>query len=437
MKKKVCIFMTTGCLLLVVISWIVVIGAKSTAEKQLVLIGQAREHVSSGIYILAVPLLEEAAGYNTIHTITAENELKEIYLHLIENRGYSRRYTSLLEKQISRKNCPPDVFIEAAEYYLGINAKQKAFEILTNAIELTGNSDIIAMYESCRYSYEINRTTYDSVTAIFNQTLQVCQDNKWGITNIDGTLIIPCEYDNVSTLFQNRVIVQKNSVIYAVDKNNNRIALAPNEVLDFSNFADNRVSVLLEDGWYRATGEFELGTKMFEELGMYSNGYIAAKENGRWGVIDISTNWLIPPECDEIITDELGRCYAQGNVFVRRNNEVYLYTKNGIFNEIYQDARPFSNEGYAAVKKNNKWGFIDSYGNLVIDYIYDDALSFGQHLAAVKVGEKWGYINIYGHIVIDAIFIEARSFSNGTAPVLTGRGWQFITLIEYKRGATL
>jgi len=193
----------------------------------------------------------------------------------------------------------------------------------------------------------------------------------------------------------------------------------------------------LDGGWYRATGEFEIGMKMFEELGMYSNGYIAAKENGKWGVIDIKTNWLIAPEYDEIITDGLGRCYAQGNVFVRRNNEVYLYTKNGVTNEIYQDARPFSNEGYAAVKKENKWGFIDSYGNLVIDYIYDDALSFGQHLAAVKIGEMWGYINVYGQIVIDTIFMDAESFSDGTAPVLTGRGWQLITLIEYKRGVTL
>ena len=437
MKKKIYILIVIVCTALAATSWIVAISAKSTAEKQLVLIGQARELLNRGIYISAVPLLEEAAGYDSVYTIAAENELKEAYLQLLENRGYSRRYTNLLEKQISRRNCPPDIFIEAAGYYLSINAKQKAYEILKNAILRTGDSDIIAMYESCRYVYEINRTAYDSVTAIFNQTLQVCQDNKWGIINLDSTVIIPCEYDNVSTFFQNRAIVQKAGDIYAVDNNNNRIALAPSDLSDFQNFSDGRIPVLLDGGWYRATGEFEIGMKMFEELGMYSNGYIAAKENGKWGVIDIKTNWLIAPEYDEIITDGLGRCYAQGNVFVRRNNEVYLYTKNGVTNEIYQDARPFSNEGYAAVKKENKWGFIDSYGNLVIDYIYDDALSFGQHLAAVKIGEMWGYINVYGQIVIDTIFMDAESFSDGTAPVLTGRGWQLITLIEYKRGVTL
>jgi len=437
MNKKVHIAITVGFAALIIISWIVAIGAKSTAEKQFVLIGQARELIEDGIYILAVPMLEEAAGYDSIYTITSENELKATYLHLIENRGYSRKYTNLLEKQMSRKSCPPEVFMEAAKYYLSINAKQKAYEILRNAIERTGNNEITTMYENYRYAYEINRISYESVTAIYNQTIQVRQDNKWGIANSDGTILIPCEYDKVSTFSQNRVVVEKEGEIYAVDRNNNRIALAPDGIQDFRNLSEKRIPLLFGDCWYRAAEDFKLGTNMFEDIGMYREGYVAAKVNGMWGVIDIKTNWLVLPEYDEIITDQLGRCYAQDAFFVRSGEAVYLHTKNKVHKEFYQDAKPFSGEGYAAVKKDEKWGFIDTNGNLMIEYIFDDALSFGQHLAAVKIGDLWGYININGNVVIDTIFMEARSFSDGNAPVLTERGWQFITLIEYKRGNTL
>jgi hypothetical protein len=52
-------------------------------------------------------------------------------------------------------------------------------------------------------------------------------------------------------------------------------------------------------------------------------------------------------------------------------------------------------------------------------------------LAAVRVGEYWGYINLFGNIVIETAFQNAKSFSDGSAPVLTDRGWQFITLLEY------
>jgi len=130
--------------------------------------------------------------------------------------------------------------------------------------------------------------------------------------------------------------------------------------------------------------------------------------------------------------DELGRCHAQGAVFARMGAQVYLLAGGRQAGGAFEDARPFSDEGYAAVKSGGKWGFIDTSGAVVIGFWFDDALSFGQHLAAVKVGEFWGYISIYGHVVIEPVFLEAKSFSNGSAPVLTDRGWQFITLTEYK-----
>jgi hypothetical protein len=114
---------------------------------------------------------------------------------------------------------------------------------------------------------------------------------------------------------------------------------------------------------------------------------------------------------------------------------VYMLVGNRQVGDVYEDARPFSNEGFAAVKKNGKWGFVDAEGNVRIHFVFDDALSFGQHLAAVKYGEYWGFVSMFGQIVIDAVYYDAKSFSGGSAPVLTERGWQFITLIEYKKEA--
>lgn len=87
------------------------------------------------------------------------------------------------------------------------------------------------------------------------------------------------------------------------------------------------------------------------------------------------------------------------------------------------------------MKQNGKWGFIDTQGNVCIDFQFDDALSFGQHLAAVKVGDLWGYVSLRGEVVIDPVFLEAGSFYEGSAPVRTADGWQFITLLEFKKGA--
>ena len=53
-------------------------------------------------------------------------------------------------------------------------------------------------------------------------------------------------------------------------------------------------------------------------------------------------------------------------------------------------------------KKDNKYGFVDKKGNVVVDYIYDDAREqndFGY--IAVKKDGLWGSINKNGQIIIE------------------------------------
>ena len=170
---------------------------------------------------------------------------------------------------------------------------------------------------------------------------------------------------------------------------------------------------------------------------MYSSGYAPAKQNGKWGLINTSgSEWLVEPQYDDIIRDELGRAYSQGVYFASKGGQIYLYTEGEQVSGPYEDAKPFA-DGWAAVRENGRWGFIDIAGNVQIGFQFDDALSFGQHLAAVKVDGQWGYVSKYGEIVIEPIFLSAKSFYRGSAPVQTVDGWRFITLTEYKGGSNL
>jgi len=433
MRSYTRILIGAGCVLLLLISWIIVISSKSTAEKQLILIDQAAALVADDIYILAVPLLEEAAGYNAAYTFKAEEALKDLYLKLTNKGDFISKYTGLLDKQMNRKDAGPEIFEEAAIYYLDESKITNALEVLKAGIAKTGDAGLIALYENNRYAFETIKTSYDYIAAIFGPTVQVQTDGLWGLARADGTSLIACEYENISTFSYDRAIVKKNGEIYAVDSNNDRIAKLHGEAMDFGNYADNCIPLIFDGGWRLSTGDFTVGVKVFQQLGMYSGGYAAAKTNGKWGVIDLAMKWLIPPEYDGIIQDELGRCYAQNAVFARQGGSVYLFVEGKQVGHVYEDARPFQNGGWAAVKRNGKWGFIDTAGNETVDFVFDDALSFGQHLAAVKIDELWGYISVSGQVVIEPIFMEVKSFSGGNAPVLTERGWQIIRLLEYKK----
>lgn len=69
----------------------------------------------------------------------------------------------------------------------------------------------------------------------------------------------------------------------------------------------------------------------------------------------------------------------------------------------YDEVRSFSDE-LAAVMQNNKWGYIDTKGNVVIDFKYDMAYSFSENKAVVGIEEKsndeikmnWGIIDRSG-----------------------------------------
>ena len=53
-------------------------------------------------------------------------------------------------------------------------------------------------------------------------------------------------------------------------------------------------------------------------------------------------------------------------------------------------------------KKNGKYGFVDKEGNVVVDYIYDDATEQNQYgYAAVKLNGVWGSVDKIGKRVLE------------------------------------
>ena len=430
MKRLSRIFIATCCIALLAVSWAVVLGAKSDKTKQKELMVKAMACLEDGVYVFAIPFMEEAVGYNTTHTQAVEEKLKETYIIMKDQKIYENKYADLITRQMRRREATPGVFEEAARFYLDRDRFDNALNVLKDGIAKTGCKELENFYEKIRYEYRMGRNVFDEVTEIFNGTIGVRRGDLWGIASAGGSLRIPCEYDKISTFSSGRAIVQAGTVIYAIDSDKNRVALFREEASDFGNYSDGRIPFLTDKGWKLSAGDLQTRGPIFEEFGMFSGGYAAARQNGKWGTVDTNLNWVLSPEFDGIIMDNLGRSYAQDAVFVKTGSQVYLYINSERVGEAYDDAKPFSTGGYAAVKKNGKWGFINISGEVTIEYQFEDALSFGQHLAAVKKGRHWGYISRYGEIVIEPVFLQAKSFAYNSAPVLTTRGWQFITLLE-------
>ena len=83
-------------------------------------------------------------------------------------------------------------------------------------------------------------------------------------------------------------------------------------------------------------------------------------------------------------------------------------------------------DGLAAVKKDKKYGYIDTQGRVVIPLEYDTTYGFSEGLAPVKKDGKWGYIDTQGRVVIQLEYDKAGSFSEGLAEVQKDGKWGYI-----------
>jgi hypothetical protein len=431
--------LTLGCVLLLAVSWLAVLNVESPEDKQAALVAYADTQLAKGLYEPARPYLEQALGFRTKRSFSVQEKLKRVYLEL----GDKQAYADLLAQQILQDDCTESVYSEAATYYSEHGELASALSTLKKGIEQTHSQDLISTYERERYAYSINTSGYDTVTAYMNGYIQVRKDGLWGLANAAGGSVIPCAYDQISTVDDSsgRVAVMKDGKLSAVNAKNRIVAIFSSDSItvdEIGNFSQGILPLRLSNGkWSTANGSLTQGSAEYENLGTVSNSTLAIKSSGKWGVLELGGEWLIPAEYDEIISDELGRCYAQGAVFAKKSGKIYLFVNGEQNSNTYEDARPFTDDGWAAVKQNGKWGFIDTAGEFKIEPRFDDALSFSGHLAAVRQGELWGYVALTGKTAIEPQFLQAKSFFNGNAPVLTDKGYQFISLVEYQKGSGL
>lgn len=105
---------------------------------------------------------------------------------------------------------------------------------------------------------------------------------------------------------------------------------------------------------------------------------------------------------------------------------------------VYENARDFS-EDMAAVKKDGKWGYINSLGVTVIPFEFDSctmadtmggdiAFGFRNSLAPVCKDGKFGIINSEGETVVDFTFDIILQGEDGKYIAYSGGKWGIITV---------
>jgi len=263
----------------------------------------------------------------------------------------------------------------------------------------------------------------------------VQKDKKWGYIDEKGNWIIEPRLDKANDFNEGYAIIEINDTKHYVDVKG-KLYGKPGEYEIFYNFSGGMARVRVGDYWGFIDTSFSIAIQpAYNNAKDFSEGIAAVKLGKVWGYIDKNGNWLIEPNYyfkannfSEGFAIVEPKPLSAGFEF-RLDVDEYIDINGKYFGnrDEYRISHNFS-EGKARVKmkKDEKWGFIDTSFSVVIYPVFDDVMDFNDDIAPVRQGGKWGYINKKGEWLKEPAYDKAYKFRCGIAMVKIKKTWYFI-----------
>ncbi len=236
---------------------------------------------------------------------------------------------------------------------------------------IDGNNKIIIPFEYSNIGKFYNVGAYNMAW--------VEQDGKYGIYNIDGTVIQPWDIEKA----------------YVMNENSGTTYLTfddfPDPSTPYIHIVVNGMTGVLSGKTYKTVIPCKYGyiSPVINERAFY-------KANNKWGIMDIQNNSI-----QDAIYDKIK---------INNNWLSDAFTTEGIFQD----------NMYVFI--GDKQGMIDKNGKAFIPVKYDSLGVFSENMIVAKCGNLYGYINSNGEECIPLTYSHADNFSEGLAAVKNEKG---------------
>ena len=254
-------------------------------------------------------------------------------------------------------------------------------------------------------------------------------EGLYGIVDASKNVILENKYEEIEKVYGNDLyVVSQNGKQKIVNKDGQDVLTEGfDQITNILKTKDSGV-IYTSNGKYgimTLTGEIKIEAQYDNLVEAKANVFIATKDNKR-GIIDIDNQEKLPFDYNTITYNEIGDIYVaeDENYNSQVMNNQFEVKQTGILIEINTDSGYFvlrqndeykyynfkfeeknkkdilTNHTLYVDKKDNQYGYVDKDGNVVIEYMYDDATEQNEYgFAAVKKDGKWGAINNKGEVI--------------------------------------
>ena len=259
-------------------------------------------------------------------------------------------------------------------------------------------------------------------------------EGKYGIASYSDSLVLDAIYDGVEQIHANNmyVVIKEGKQVIVNDQGEEILNGDYDEIQDILK-TTNQGIIYQKDGTYGVmdfSGE-QIVPNTYDSLQEAKEGIFIAEQNGKYGIIDQQnviqvdfkylsiyyneqadiyvaenenfSNELLDSTYQVKLTGILTDLNTQRGYIEISQNDEYKYYDLKFAEKDIKDVYP-QNTLYLS-KKDGKYGFVDKDGNVVVDYIYDDATNQNDYgYSAIKKDGKWGSIDNKGNVVVEPTY---------------------------------
>lgn len=306
-------------------------------------------------------------------------------------------------------------------------------------------------------------TEYDEITSLksVEENLIAKKDNKVGIINNVGQVIVPIEYSDIKILKEG----YKNEYIIVDENGNSGVISTSGTIIVEPTYSEIKYlnsteiyAAKIDDKWNLVNKKGEVINNQYDDY-IYSKGdYVIVKLGEKYGIITTTGDVKIEPSYEDLryafsvyyiakLDGKYGLINTDNTTMLEFEFENMTYWESKeiiiadrtptvtalfdsnlnekldgifVFEENYIKARMDGQDKYYTYKfeekashdiltkntlfvskKDGKYGFVDSQGNVVVDYTFDEAKEQNAYgFSAIKLNGLWGSIDRTGKIVL-------------------------------------
>lgn len=295
---------------------------------------------------------------------------------------------------------------------------------------------------------------YDFIAAFDPyQYAAVSYQNKIGLIDSTGRVVISCLYEQVRPLNRRYIAVSEGKYWGLVDSAQQKIATCRYENIE--NFDENYFLIKQKGFWgiLNAKGA-EIISPQFEVIKSYENKYFLVQKNKKWGLVDENGKILVNPDYENIIRLPNGSFLVQqtknerqfwaiqntagkltlafewenanilGTRFVRlkkysaRRSDrpafaLYSLSKDSLITWAEYDNFRALGEDWIITEQGGRKGLISSEGKKILPNEYSAFTEIGYGILAFRKELRWGLLNSRGVKLSNTIFDLVYNFPEG------------------------